>query len=230
MIDLIIPDIHLKTDRADFILRKEPHDHATFLGDYFDDFGDTPADNSKTALWLKSHLDDLNKTFLLGNHDLHYRVVNNKTVCSGFSVPKFKAINTVLHPNDWNLLHVCSYVQGFFLTHAGVHPCLFSKDVKSLAELITEGYQDTIHDVFSPYFAAGRSRGGSAEYGGITWLDYREFTPIKGFSQIFGHTPSLEVRRIVGGSSDNYCLDTHMKHYAVIQDGVVSIKETNFKE
>lgn len=94
-------------------------------------------------------------------------------------------------------------------------------------------------------FSAGWDRGGLNKYGGINWVDWDNFSPINGVNQIVGHSirrvPQILVQYKGGGYikqdvteyyknnssketlSISYNLDTHLNHYAVIEDGVVDI-------
>lgn len=94
-------------------------------------------------------------------------------------------------------------------------------------------------------FSAGWDRGGLNKDGGINWVDWDNFSPINGVNQIVGHSirrvPQILVQYKGGGYikqdvteyyknkssketlSISYDLDTHLNHYAVIEDGVVDI-------
>lgn len=100
-------------------------------------------------------------------------------------------------------------------------------------------------------FAAGWDRGGIYRHGGMNWVDWGSLSPIKGINQIVGHSihriPQVLVQKVGGGYvkqdvteyydirrkaasfDDNYVLsisydiDTHLNHYAVIEDGNVDI-------
>lgn len=213
---LVIPDIHHKIDIAESILKKHPDEPVIFLGDYFDDFLDTPEITKTTALWLKRHLNDPNKIFLFGNHDLSYAYSHiNGLVCSGWTREKQRVITETLTQEDWAKLKFCHEAEGFLFTHAGKTAPLehYRLDNSEIRDTLAEG---SLHILV----AAGRGRGGMAKWGGITWCDfYREFSPIRGVKQIFGHTPSEEPRERDG----NWCLDTHLKHYAIVHDGKVEI-------
>jgi hypothetical protein len=64
---LIIPDIHHKVGMVERIRANHPGMPAIFLGDYFDDFYDTPAHMEVTCRWLKQAIGRGQDTFLLGN-------------------------------------------------------------------------------------------------------------------------------------------------------------------
>jgi hypothetical protein len=65
---LIIPDIHQKIGLVDRIRGERPGIPAIFLGDYSDDFHDTPAHMEVTCRWLKQAIGREQDMFLLGNH------------------------------------------------------------------------------------------------------------------------------------------------------------------
>ena len=91
--------------------------------------------------------------------------------------------------------------------------------------------------------AVGHACGGQCQKGGIVWQRWYEFDPTPGINQIVGHTPSrrvqhrtrmLEERMLedkifvqqedANGEfvSDNYCLDTVLNHYGILENGEVS--------
>ena len=93
-ITLILPDIHNKVDRADFMIRSVGADKVICLGDVFDDFNDNVNDAQKSAGWFKKMLDRDNFICLKSNHDLGYEYPTNPYAeCSGFTRVKSAAIN-----------------------------------------------------------------------------------------------------------------------------------------
>jgi hypothetical protein len=69
--------------------------------------------------------------------------------------------------------------------------------------------------------------------GGLVWCDFREFTPIPGLNQIFGHTPGNLGTTKRGQASINICLDTcgrvaGVRHYLVI-DGHTGDRQIEIK-
>ena len=91
-----------------------------------------------------------------------------------------------------------------------------------------------------------RMKAASLPVGGMTWLDWGRFNPIKGLNQIVGHTilsePSVryldktgkfqtgdlskwpQIRKQAGRfQSINWCLDTNNAHYGEIHQGQLSI-------
>ena len=205
---LIIPDIHHRIDVADWIFNRVEFDRAILLGDYFDDFGDTPEIAVKTAVWLREHIDNKDFTFLVGNHDLPYMYPHNRGLyCSGFEKLKSAAILQELNIFDFRektkLFH---RVDNVVFSHAGISRTL-------LEYLVYKGYLGSVASTASelelqltsllpslrnwnesgamvhPLVDAGCDRGGKAEVGGATWCDLSYFQPTPNIVQVFGHTP-----------------------------------------
>ncbi len=99
-----------------------------------------------------------------------------------------------------------------------------------------------------PLMGAGFDRGGDQQIGGITWRDFSRHNPIPTVRQIIGHTPAkhpILSFRTKDGSANRYAsegfsvdelsrgwtlnMDTHNKHYAVIQDSVLTIKSVKWE-
>lgn len=246
---LIIPDIHLKTHDAQVIIDAVDHDRVVLLGDIFDDFNDTPQFAVGAARWLQEKLRDPKCIVLWGNHDIAYGIPSRYTQCSGWTPEKQGAINSVLGPSDWSKFLPFYNIQegNWVLSHAGVRAEVFfgrkeTPSVELLDMRCREGLEILRNGGPTRFFGAGFSRGGSQPYGGITWCDFvDELSPVGGFRQVVGHRPlekpqvmfwgrgfqrlvqtynrfnGWDHREIVVG------LDTHLKYYAVICDGVISI-------
>lgn len=213
---IIIPDIHNNVLIANTILDRYPNDPVVFLGDYFDDFHDTKWMAQEVAAWVKPQLNDQRKTWLFGNHDLPYAYPQvNGLMCSGFSWDKCGAINQVLDENDWKMFKFSHFVEGWVLTHAGISSKLTLPEDEEITRSLRRG---DLH----PILNAGKGRGGWARCGGITWCDFnREFKPNPLYpKQIFGHTQGHEPRSV----GDNWCIDTKLRHYGIIEDGEFRIE------
>lgn len=228
---LIIPDIHHKTAIADEVLGRESYDGAVFLGDYFDDFDDTPEDARRTAEWLRAHAGDSRLTFLFGNHDIPYRFTAEGIDCPGFEIDKWMAVLQVLTEACWDRFRLHAWVDGHLLTHAGwnrhfadahglVTPALID-------DLCAECLRDLNNGRMHPLVAAGRSRGGREACGGVTWQDWRELEPVPAMRQIVGHTPDLRVRHKDSGGGTAICLDTRLLHYGCLENGFFSAHLTS---
>jgi hypothetical protein len=227
---LVIPDIHHQISAVDAVLAREEFDRVVFLGDYFDDFHDTPEKARQTAAWLKQRLADPSMIFLYGNHDLPYRYSAPGLECSGFSVEKREAILEVLDEDDWSTVRLHAWIDGFLITHAGWNEAFCDMSGRVTAEYIDSMCAECLADLdagrMHSLVAAGRSRGGIAPVGGIVWQDWSELEPIAGLHQVVGHTPSTEIRFKETETGTAVCMDTRLCHVAVIQDGAISFQTT----
>ena len=136
---LIVPDIHLRWRLVDGLIQDVGADHIIFLGDFFDQFNDTADQNRRQAVWLQGQLKLPNRTFLWGNHDLHYAHPSIHTECSGYSEGKCQAINEVMSSADWRRFQWHCWQDGWLISHAGLHPkfCL-RPHLLEAGKLITE--------------------------------------------------------------------------------------------
>lgn len=253
---LIIPDLHHKWEIAEKIVKTVGPDQTIFLGDYFDSFDETPQMVFDMAEWLVQSVKDPTRIHLFGNHCLHYAFANRYFQCSGYAQWKYFHINDTVKRDTWEKLkHYHVLDNTWLLSHAGLHEYFIPKEIKSLvnnrklmfsklSEFIDEEIRKGLKNE-SWIFHAGQIRGGDQLYGGLNWCDSREFIPIRGLNQVFGHTVYSNIRwkninnnkieQIVDykwePSSDNLknpehsynvCIDTGVSHYAT-WDG------TNFK-
>jgi len=203
MIQLIISDLHHKIDKANKIINQVNPDQIICLGDIFDDFNDTPEMVNKTSEWFVNFIENPNNIYIFGNHCLQYAYPDRYFRCSGYQEWKFFTINDIIKRKHWNLAKYYYVLNNtWLLTHAGLHKfnlpdnikrfyknrqTFLTKISKYLDKEIIEGLRGK-----GWIFHAGHARGGSRKVGGITWCDFnKEFYPIKGLNQIFGHTPQI---------------------------------------
>ena len=235
---VIIPDLHYKIDRADRIVNAESPDIVVCSGDFFDPKGgwDTGVEESiKTALWLKSKMEDPRFKFIEGNHDAPYKRGESDYIrCSGYDIDKAHEINKILNKSHWDRLVRYHWVDNYLVSHAGVSAQHVPKNwaingvtkeefTKWLDAQIAESEEAWKAGKPHWVFGAGRSRGGWQPIGGMNWCDFNaEFQPITGIEQIVGHTADTHVRRTSNG---DICLDTVLRHYAVYMNGSLEIKE-----
>lgn len=202
---LIIPDVHEKPYLFEKVINSFGPDQIVFLGDYFDAFDDTPEMIEETCAWLSYSVSKPNRIHLRGNHDCHYEFEYRNFECSGYAQWKYFQIQDSIKKEVWYKLkwyHVLDNT--FLLTHAGLHRHWVPKEILNihdnrtlflekiqtfLDENLMQGFRD-FHKSKHPWiFGAGFGRGGNQPAGGITWCDFtREFKPIIGLNQIFGHT------------------------------------------
>lgn len=240
----IIPDIHDKVGLAQHIMDTVPNvDQWVHLGDYFDDFPTGVKESLATAKKVKQWLADPCIVNILGNHDLSYGWGSNpQHRCSGFTLSKWKAIHSVLTWGDWQkfVLHywLPSEERPILLSHAGLDK-YFVPDVEDRITAIEAKINSAWFCLFDPVPAnrgmgeellgAGWDRGGRQAHGGILWCDWTNLTPPKGIDQIMGHTtigsyPAIKQSLVHAKSTYTcYDLDTNLQHYAIVDDGVMSI-------
>lgn len=227
---LIFPDLHQPLqhvlDSIEAVIERERPDKTVFLGDYFDQFGDTPADAERMALWLAESLKDARRAHLIGNHDASYLWPGDSTYCPGFSREKETVIRAVLGPGAHTRFQFHEWVQGWLLTHAGL-AAAWVDETFDVAPWLDREAQEA-RDAFAAnrdhwFVATSAMRGGRERAGGILWCDWREQRwPGK---QLFGHTPAREVRQ----TTNSVCLDTNIgegpQHFAMLLDGVLTIHD-----
>ena len=248
---LIIPDIHNDFVGAETIIRHLAgrYNKIVFLGDYFDDFGDTPEIAGRVAKWIQWSIEQPTRIHLVGNHDLSYLCPSSFTFCPGFNHEKMRAAAHLLNQIPRDKLFAAYETQGWLLSHAGFCPCFAGNSTTTTVDL-AEWANGILRQLFAggrPWlFKAGAARGGPEPVGGVTWCDWdQEFEPTPGLHQIVGHTPNRNVRiasiEAPGGSitrrqlaladgegkvisrgesaSTNVCLDTHLRHVALLVGG-----------
>jgi hypothetical protein len=206
---IVIGDIHNHWAEAEQIASLYDKTHKViFLGDYFDDFGDTAEDAKQTAFWLKESLNKPNRIHLMGNHDINYSYLNYKKDsngnlqniynCSGYDMKKDHVINAYMLTSDWDKIKFAHYENGFWFSHAGFHPYWFEHPVNGMGndyilERLAHAKDDYVNRTWNEVIGAvGRCRGGNQKVGGLLWLDdYSEGQLISNFKQVFGHTPTM---------------------------------------
>jgi len=206
---IAIGDIHNHWVEAEQIASLYDKTHLViFTGDYFDDFYDTAEDAKQTAFWLKKSLTKPNRIHLMGNHDINYSHLNytkdikgnlqNIYNCSGYDVKKDYAINSIMLFSEWEKIKFAYFENGFWFTHAGIHPHWFEHPIKGMhndviKEKIEKANEDYHNRIWNETIGAiGRCRGGSHKVGGILWCDdFQEGHVSRGFKQVFGHTPTM---------------------------------------
>jgi hypothetical protein len=206
---ITIGDIHNHWVEAEEVASLYDKTHLViFTGDYFDDFGDTANDAIQTARWLKESLDKPNRIHLMGNHDINYSYLNyrkdesghiqNIYNCSGYDMKKDDVINRVMDEQAWDKIKFAHYENGFWFTHAGIHPHWFEHPIKGMDndvinEKLAKATEDYLNRTWNETIGAvGRCRGGMQRRGGILWLDdYNESLVMSNFKQVYGHTPTM---------------------------------------
>lgn len=234
---LVIGDIHNKVENIDSIIDNHCPDQVVFLGDYFDSFSEQSHTEEKiarrTALWLKEMIA---REYIIcyGNHDMSY-IFTKTCMCPGYSTIKHQTIKEIITWDEWMKLVPVIEIDGFWLSHSGMHPSIFchplkgfdSHDVQTLCKDAIENLKSNIP---SHIFGCGADRGGMYPIGGITWLDWNYIVPIwdetgNQIKQLVGHTPDRHVRT-KGKDYHCVCIDTNLRYVATITDGHLEIHKT----
>jgi len=231
---LVIPDIHNRIKKVESLLHTVTYDKVVFLGDYFDSFGDNIQDAERTAKFVKANINNPNYTFLFGNHDFWYAYPREFLWCPGNNHEKRRMIRSIISEPDWGRFKLLTEDQGWWMSHAGMHPKYFGKDASEfVAEHALNRCDQAIQNVKAfvedPLVLWDCTRGGGmAPEGSILWLHWDSFAPIHGVNQIVGHTNNNWVRMCHEPDSLNYCLDTFSDYYGIIEDGKFSHVDSNY--
>jgi predicted phosphodiesterase len=228
----IIPDIHEKVLWIEQFIAglNGEYDKIVFLGDYFDHYQSSKEKVDRTAKWLKYSLYQPRRVHVWGNHDIWYGHPSCEAlICPGNTLDKQEYINAILKSSDWNRLVLYAKEQGFYLSHGGLHGYHFEHPVLGISDdWLSNACQTALEQarggLANPILLPGRGRGGRQQVGGITWLCWSEFRPIKKVNQIVGHTCCKTVRykylpNKKDANSVNVCLDTNLRYLGVLEDG-----------
>lgn len=239
---LVFSDVHQEIDKIDRIIKSEAADINVCLGDWFDShFATTQEDVRKTVFYYKFFIKKENSVNLYGNHDLHYFFGNPFLQCSGYERETDELVAECICQDSkidrLGMNHWACVIDGRLASHAGLHPSLIPPGCKTNQDIfdwidseVPKAAECLITQRQHPFFQAGKARGGRANFGGLTWLDFsREFEPIDGLKQICGHT-YRRSGKIEGYfnqdplTSDNICIDTNLAQYLVFENEKITIK------
>jgi hypothetical protein len=234
---LAIGDIHQapNLEQIEATIARESPDRVVFVGDYFDQWHDHPDHAARTARWLKQSLADPKRVHLIGNHDLHY--LWPEAACSGFTWDKHRFIQHVLTPSDWDRLELSHYEDGWLFTHAGLSRpyAPLTKDVFTPMQSLALEANEAWHCLWrrQSHWIWNKGVDPKSPVGGLLWCRVgRDFIPVPGLNQVFGHTPQKEPLLLLGQNSRNWCIDTSAvtgpSFALVIEDGrerVIAIED-----
>jgi len=197
---LIIGDIHNEIGRVDAVLAEYAGQcHSViFLGDYFDSYGDGPAQMRESCLWLKDSLQNPNRIHLLGNHDVAYFINGHlQTNCPGHTAEKQAVFEEFRGSLALDAFAVAETLGPWLISHAGLPPAhTKGKTPEELVKECAEELKNAQSGASSWIFDRAQERGGRASTGGPLWLDWSgEFKPTPGIHQIVGHSQSKGVAR-----------------------------------
>lgn len=246
---LVIPDLHEDLEFLEYIFETEDtsgFDHIILLGDYFDRRGGEKSHPNELRLFAQAIVRLKDKfgerlNLLWGNHDLPYYAL--RPACRGnadranwviggaldaTSLRSAEIINQVWAEEFWKKLQGAVLIDGWLYSHAGVSKHWWPREGKSptvKTELFGLRWTAAIESIYdedkNPLFAAGKARGGIAEFGGPLWLDWdQEFEDHLEVPQIVGHTCGPEIRT----KGRSHCIDVMQSVYAIVDGATVRHK------
>lgn len=231
---LVVGDIHTRYEKVERIIKKYNNTHKfIFMGDYFDQFKDTPEINASTAGWLKTQMKDRSDwIYLKGNHDEIYDP-RTSCMCSGFSTQKKTAINEVMSLEDWDKLKYFHYENGYWFSHAGlskywfVHPMGQGLVIENVQKIIDESVikQRTGLGTANAIWAASLARGGEHVVGSILWQDWRDLEMIPDVKQVVGHTPISKIQTISDNVINSVVVNVDCSSSSIYHSEVLEIDE-----
>lgn len=246
---LVAPDLHNAIGWLQAVVHAERPDRLVLTGDIPDCRGESRSVNQRVVAfcgWALTREEDV--VWCLGNHDAHYLLAHphlrciNTRVMSGrqegnggwerYTQRLFTANISTLALERARYFH---YEQGWWISHAGLradfaHP-VHGFSPEHMIALEREEASKLRRDSDHPWLQIGRARMDESPHprGGLLWQDWEdEFIPIPGVNQIVGHSHGELPRWKNTPDSKNLCIDTGCRHYAIIEDGVVTVKENPF--
>ncbi len=222
---LIIPVLHYHILAAEEWVASYSADQIVFLGDYFDNVGDTPEIAATTASWLRDSLRDPKRVHLWGNHDLPYAIPqNDEFLCPGFSEEKCRAISGILRWDDhWHQLKFVHFVGDYALSHAGISSAIFED--RSMMGILGQ-CERALHAArlnekpLDPVLS----------FSGIVWQRWWVMEHIAEFHQIVGHSTLDEAGVEWKEGRLNVCLDTYGRYLGWIEAGKFSLIDTETQQ
>ncbi len=177
------------------------YDKVIFVGDYVDSYDRRDVEiltNLEAIIELKKEYPD-KVVLLLGNHDIGYMFLNEGYNCSGFR-PAMQINLMPLFKLNKDLFQIAFQIGKHIWTHAGISKGWYDynrEDIERIASTFeTKDLADTLNHMLHLkenrlLHQVGNYRGGSYQFGGITWADRKETKNdyLPGYFQIVGHTP-----------------------------------------
>jgi calcineurin-like phosphoesterase family protein len=222
MTTLYLPDLHNRVEQHQKIIDDVRADTVVHLGDYWDDYDDTPSHARVTADWVLGR-ETRGDVMLLGNHDIWYLTDRNHMMCSGNTREKRNVIREIIPEGIRENFRLFDYREGWLATHAGFDGRLAKNTDAALREL--DNAQDAYifgmpHRLID---AIPFRRGGDTKIGGVLWQDWRDLVPVPGLNQIVGHTITPYPQSIVTPKATTHNIDTNSRSYGVLEDGKMTI-------
>lgn len=195
-----IGDIHGQVELVELALSQPGK--KIFVGDLVDSFTRSAVESRKCMEMVLGVAEAGEAEVIYGNHELSY-LFPAQHRCSGFN----RATHTFMQELRPRIMaafksHIM-LAPDFLVTHAGISKQLWDDQLLNL-DVLDHFLSDWWPDIRSPAHWIGYTRGGSNLCGGTFWCDFRrEFEPVRGLKQVFGHTRGEGIRQI----EQSYCID-----------------------
>lgn len=219
---IFIGDIHGKHEQVKRALDMEGKKY--FVGDIIDSWDRSPLEHSDCYSDILEAVAKGDARIVYGNHELSY-LLPHLHKCSGWHIAREQVVydhKKLIEEYFENYIHVPEL--NVLVTHAGLSQQIFdamSMTVDNYLTVIEESLTSPEYNQ-SPLHWIGNARGGMRPCGGIFWCDYqREFKPIPGINQIFGHSRVPTITLSTKANSFNFaidCLDTEHEFLTLESD------------
>jgi hypothetical protein len=194
----VVGDIHGKRNIVEYFLKiaRDCEDtQVIFLGDFMDSFTLSVEDQLRCVQDVLVAMEETNGRVrsILGNHEVSYLDMHNR--CSGWNREAQNYFDLIKGGVE-DKFETYIWVDDILITHAG----LSQKFLDSTNYTVEAALEDEYY-----WNYVGFARGGYGNSGGIRWCDFnREFEPVEGLRQIFGHTGGRGIRK---KGNDSWCID-----------------------
>ena len=246
---IIISDLHGRSIWK-LITHMEKADRVIFLGDYFDSFNISAAEqiynfkeiiDYKETSFTNDGQDNQRKTkviLLIGNHDYGYFSGIDGTKTAGYQIRMAPSINQIIEENKQHM-QMAYQLDNFLFTHAGVSE-VFMNDIYGTDGWKIENAGSDLNELFkykpqsfmfNPRDLMGM---GDNKHQSPIWIRPRSLMAAnknikKQAIQIVGHTPQDRID-FLGKATGNryYFTDTQetSAEYLIIEDGLIRLGTT----
>jgi len=196
---VFVGDIHGKVEQVERALAKEGR--KIFVGDFMDSFDRSWESHARCLDLVIGAIEQGEAEAIYGNHELSYLYPHHR--CSGWTEQNQHIMLSRRESVEKLFKSHIMISERFLVSHAGLTEQLWVKkhlDFETLDATLTKWWPRTN----SAMHQIGHYRGGFNSVGGMFWCDFKaEFRPIKGLTQVFGHTAGDSIRKL----GDNFCID-----------------------
>ena len=204
---IFVGDIHGRVSLVKRIREQFKSEKKIFVGDVVDSFTETIADQVEAVNIICDMTETGEAVYVAGNHEFSY--LKPETMRASGYKPALAAHMMTLKHRLWKCMVPFAVMSKakILVTHAGMTSNLFAKmpkddigDIRVMLDRLLKRDDAWVYRV-------GTARMGTAAYGGIFWCDAnKEFSPITGIRQVFGHTPTtMGIEEVWSGNFNIDC-------------------------